>query len=139
MQTPEALKAQIDSATDLQSVIKTMKALAAVSIQQYESAIEALRDYSCTIELGLQILLSQPRYKAEKLWRSEYLANPEGQLGLVVFWVRPGFVWTVQSANRPAFGGLFGGFHWPLLNAINGVAAVGARPIFFAAGFWVLP
>lgn len=63
MQTPEALKAQIDSTEDLQSVVKTMKALAAVSIQQYETAIQSLRRYSRTIELGLQVLL-RARYFA---------------------------------------------------------------------------
>ena len=108
MQTPEALKAQIDSATDLQSVIKTMKALAAVSIQQYESAIEALRDYSCTIELGLQILLSQPRYKAEKLWRSEYLTKPRRATGVGCFWVSDQGLcgqFNQQIAPKP-FGGV---------------------------------
>jgi F-type H+-transporting ATPase subunit gamma len=34
-----------------------MKSLSAVSIRQYEQAVEALRDYSRTIELGLQAVL----------------------------------------------------------------------------------
>lgn len=128
MQTPEALKAQIDSATDLQSVIKTMKALAAVSIQQYESAIEALRDYSCTIELGLQILLSQPRYKAEKLWRSEYLANPEGQLGLVVFGSDQGLCGQFNQQIAQHLADYLGDPLAPI-ERNQRVAAVGARPI----------
>ncbi len=57
MQTLEALQRQIDSARDLQSVVKTMKAIAAVSIRQYEKAHEAVREYNRTIELGLQALL----------------------------------------------------------------------------------
>ncbi|MGJ3252267.1 MAG: F0F1 ATP synthase subunit gamma, partial [Elainellaceae cyanobacterium] len=39
METLEALQSQIDSTQDLQSVVKTMKALAAVSIRQYEKAV----------------------------------------------------------------------------------------------------
>jgi len=57
MQTTEAIKRRISSTEDLQSVVKTMKALAAVSIRQYEKAVESLADYSRTIELGLQVLL----------------------------------------------------------------------------------
>ncbi len=57
METVEALKQRIASAEDLQSVVRTMKALAAVSIRQYEKAVEALADYNRTIEMGLQIVL----------------------------------------------------------------------------------
>ncbi|MGF1478523.1 MAG: F0F1 ATP synthase subunit gamma [Cyanophyceae cyanobacterium] len=51
------LKRKIDSANDLQSVVKTMKALAAVSIRQYEKAVVSLAEYNRTLELGTQILL----------------------------------------------------------------------------------
>ena len=54
MQTTESLKRKIKSAQDLQSVVKTMKALAAVSIRQYQRAVESLIDYSKTVEMGLQ-------------------------------------------------------------------------------------
>ena len=57
MQTMEALKRKIKSAEDLQSVVKTMKALAAVSIRQYQRAVESLADYNKTVELGLQVAL----------------------------------------------------------------------------------
>lgn len=58
MATLEAIRRRIESAEDLQSVVKTMKALAAAHIWHYEQAVEALADYSQTIELGLQIALS---------------------------------------------------------------------------------
>jgi F-type H+-transporting ATPase subunit gamma len=45
------------SAGDLLSVVKTMKALAAVSIRQYQKAVYSLRDYNMTVEMGLQIVL----------------------------------------------------------------------------------
>lgn len=58
MPTLEGLRRQIDTATDLSSVVTTMKTLAAVSIHQYERAVEALADYNRTVELGFQIALS---------------------------------------------------------------------------------
>lgn len=58
MHTLENLRRQIDTATDLGSVVTMMKTLAAVSIHQYEQAVEALGDYDRTIELGFQVALS---------------------------------------------------------------------------------
>jgi F-type H+-transporting ATPase subunit gamma len=59
MQTTESLKRRIKSAGDLLSVVKTMKALAAVSIRQYQKAVESLEDYNRTVEMGLQIVLKE--------------------------------------------------------------------------------
>ncbi|NET30430.1 MAG: hypothetical protein F6K19_00245 [Cyanothece sp. SIO1E1] len=57
MQTPAALKRKIDSAQDLQSLVKTMKALAAVSIRQYERAVASLTEYDRTLEMGIHAML----------------------------------------------------------------------------------
>ena len=51
--SPASLRRKIESAQDLQSVVRTMKALAASSIGQYESSVHALGDYWRTVELGL--------------------------------------------------------------------------------------
>ncbi len=51
--TTETLRRKISSAGDLQSVVRTMKALAASSIGQYEKSVRALADYYRTVELGL--------------------------------------------------------------------------------------
>lgn len=51
--TTAGLRQKIASAQDLQSVVRTMKALAASSIGQYEKAVRALADYTRTVELGL--------------------------------------------------------------------------------------
>jgi F-type H+-transporting ATPase subunit gamma len=59
MQTTESLKRRMKSAGDLLSVVKTMKALAAVSIRQYQRAVESLTDYNRTVEMGLQIVLKE--------------------------------------------------------------------------------
>ena len=51
--TTETLRRKIDSAGDLQGVVRTMKALAASSIGQYERSVRALADYYRSVELGL--------------------------------------------------------------------------------------
>jgi F-type H+-transporting ATPase subunit gamma len=54
-ETTASLRRKIDSAGDLHSVVRTMKALAASSIGQYEKSLLALADYHRTIELGLSV------------------------------------------------------------------------------------
>ncbi|MDO9559415.1 MAG: F0F1 ATP synthase subunit gamma [Syntrophales bacterium] len=79
MQTPEALKRKIQSAQDLLGVVKTMKALAAVSIRQYQRSVESLADYNRTVELGLQIVLKDRRGAPEPARQSTK------RLGAIVF------------------------------------------------------
>lgn len=80
MQTLESMRRRIESAEDLHAVVRVMKALAAVSIRQYEKAVESLAEYSRTIEMGLQVVLRN---------RPEAVAGPESGLGkrwgIVVF------------------------------------------------------
>jgi F-type H+-transporting ATPase subunit gamma len=63
------LRRKIDSARNLQSVVRTMKAMAASSISQYERSVRALADYYRTVELGLSICLqaveAAPRITAD--------------------------------------------------------------------------
>jgi F-type H+-transporting ATPase subunit gamma len=68
------------SAEGLQSVVKTMKALAAVNIRQYEKAVESLIHYNATIEMGLQVLLS----KRPELIARARLA-PKKDMGGIIF------------------------------------------------------
>ena len=51
--TTESLRRKISSAGDLRSVVRTMKALAASNIGQYEKSVLALADYYRSVELGL--------------------------------------------------------------------------------------
>jgi F-type H+-transporting ATPase subunit gamma len=51
--TTASLSRKIRSAGDLQSVVRTMKALAASSIGQYQKSVRALADYCRAVELGL--------------------------------------------------------------------------------------
>ena len=56
--TLESLQKQIASGEDLSSIVRTMKALAATSVRQYEKAAESLDDYYHTVELGLSVVLA---------------------------------------------------------------------------------
>ncbi len=49
------LRRQIGSTEDLRSVVKTMKAMAAASIAQFENAVTALVAYQHTVELALSV------------------------------------------------------------------------------------
>ncbi|MBL0168827.1 MAG: F0F1 ATP synthase subunit gamma [Propionivibrio sp.] len=48
-----SLQRKIASAGDLQSVVRTMKAMAASSVGQYENAVRSLEEYYRTVNLGL--------------------------------------------------------------------------------------
>jgi F-type H+-transporting ATPase subunit gamma len=48
---------RIGNAQDLQSVVRTMKSMAASSIEQYENSVRSLNDYYRAIELGLGVCL----------------------------------------------------------------------------------
>ena len=55
----EALHRRLHTASELRSVVRTMKTLAAVSIVPYERAVRSLTDYSRTVELGLTACLGK--------------------------------------------------------------------------------
>ena len=80
MQTIEGLRRRIKSADDLLSVVKTMKALAAVSIRHYEQAVIALGGYNRTVELGLHIVLS-----GQNGWQLARNAQATGPVGAIIF------------------------------------------------------
>ena len=57
MKTLEELRRRIGSVEEMQSVVSTMKTLAAARIRQFETAAEATRAYSETVYQALQILM----------------------------------------------------------------------------------
>ena len=57
--TTASLRRKIESAGNLQSVVRSMKTLAASSIGQYEKSVRALADYYRTVELGLGACLRE--------------------------------------------------------------------------------
>lgn len=60
-ETTASLRRKIDSAGDLQSVVRTMKAVVASSIGQYEKSVRALADYYRAVELGFCACLRENR------------------------------------------------------------------------------
>jgi F-type H+-transporting ATPase subunit gamma len=88
--TTASLRRKIDGAGDLQSVVRTMKALAASNIGQYEKSVRALADYYHTVEMGLGACFRESAPAA-------LMAEREGQtdagaIGAVVFGSDQGLV-----------------------------------------------
>jgi len=85
-----SLRRKISSAGDLQSVVRTMKALAASSIGQYEKSVSALGDYYRTVELGLGACFRESEPVAPSVKRK---GSPDtGLIGAVVFGSDQGLV-----------------------------------------------
>jgi F-type H+-transporting ATPase subunit gamma len=81
-----SLRHKIGSAGDLQSVVRTMKVLAASSIGQYEQSVRALAGYYRTVELGLSICFRKaPMTEGER-------RTDEAFVGAVVFGSDQGLV-----------------------------------------------
>ena len=80
MATQSTLHRQLQSAKELQSIVRTMKALAAGNIHQYEEAVRSLSTFNRTLKEGLQIFLM---HYPERLQSNG--APPDGRLGIVVF------------------------------------------------------
>jgi F-type H+-transporting ATPase subunit gamma len=79
METIEGLKRKIQSTEDLQSVVKTMKSLAAVKIRQYEKAVDALEDYNRTVEMALRVVVR----RAHEIGKRRQVQS-NGSLGAVI-------------------------------------------------------
>ena len=59
MDTLEQLRRRLATCDDLRGLVRTMKALSAVSIHQHDQAVRALSVYNRTVELGLQVVLRE--------------------------------------------------------------------------------
>jgi F-type H+-transporting ATPase subunit gamma len=88
--TTASLTRKIGSAGDLQSVVRTMKALAASSIGQYEKSVQALGDYYRTVELGLGACFRNGKPTAPVVMRKGQ--TDTGAIGAVVFGSDQGLV-----------------------------------------------
>src|ERR1019366_5138327 len=88
--TTGSLRRKISSAGDLQSVVRTMKALAASSIGQYEKSVRALGDYYRTVELGLGACFRESEPAAPVVIRKGHAEA--GAIGAVVFGSDQGLV-----------------------------------------------
>jgi F-type H+-transporting ATPase subunit gamma len=81
METLEKLRHRIDTTNELESVVRTMKGLAAVSIRAFETASQAVEQYARTVELGLQIVVS----RNPELALPRILASGKETIGVIVF------------------------------------------------------
>lgn len=99
MQMLETIRRKIESAQDLYSVVKTMKALAAVNILTYEKAVKAINYYYQNIESALQIVLKEN----PEIFKSSVRVHKE-TTGLMIL-----------GAQR----GMAGNFNTPIINHIE--------------------
>jgi F-type H+-transporting ATPase subunit gamma len=99
--TGEGLSRKISTAQDLAAVVRSMKALAASSIGQYERAVAALQDYYRTVELGLSACLraDSPSGEASGATHAEApslvekpVGAPVRKIGAIVFGSDQGLV-----------------------------------------------
>jgi F-type H+-transporting ATPase subunit gamma len=116
------LRRKIDGASDLDSVVRSMKALAAASIGQYEKAVLALTDYYRTVELGLIVSLRKQEGAGHPFEVGESRQKPAQTVGAIVFGSDQGLVGQ--------FNEVLADFTARALNALPGeknVWAVGGR------------
>jgi F-type H+-transporting ATPase subunit gamma len=87
--TIESLTRKISGAADLEAVVRSMKALAASSIGQYQKAVRSLDEYASTVELALTACLRQsgPGYNKAKTG-----AKKQHGIGAIVFGSDQGLV-----------------------------------------------
>lgn len=88
--TTASLRRKIASAQGLQAVVRTMKAMAASSIGQYERSVRALADYDRTVELGLGVCLREGAVAPERVQRVG--GGDRRSSGVVVFGSDQGLV-----------------------------------------------
>jgi F-type H+-transporting ATPase subunit gamma len=84
------LRRKIASAGQLQSVVRTMKALAAAHINQYQNSVRALADYSRAVSLGLAACFRLDERAPEEPQPVAQAANR--RLGAIVFGSDQGLV-----------------------------------------------
>jgi F-type H+-transporting ATPase subunit gamma len=124
--TPEAVRRRIDTAENLRSIVRTMKALASMSIRQYEEAVVSLAAYARTVEHAFRVLL---RARPEMLQQPP--APPPRRVGAIVLGSDHGLcgafneqVAAFYREGRPGAGG-------PLLavgRRVAGLLADGGTP-----------
>ena len=77
----ESLRRKVESAGELGSVVRTMKAMAASNITQFDMAVSSLSDYYRTIVLGLLACFSREKIEIP----AQQSKRKEKQIGAIVF------------------------------------------------------
>ena len=116
--TLASLRRKIGGAGDLQSVVRTMKAVAAASIGQYEKSVRALADYYRIVELGLGACFRE-----------------SGSAPLIAEGKRPTAAGAIVAVVFGSDQGLVGQFNEVVTdNAVKTLAALSAKPKVWAVG-----
>lgn len=118
-ETAASLRRKIDSATDLQAVVRTMKAMAASSVGQYESAVRALDAYYGAVQLALAACFRQ---SAAQVASAPLAGGRKGTSVSVVFGSDQGLVGPFNDAMAHYVVDALGGLEGP-----HTVWAVGGR------------
>lgn len=92
MDSLESLTRQINGAKDLDSIVRTMKAMAAANIGQYERAMESLDDYWTNVSLGLVAYLKDIRLDTSDTRKNRNTKKAEKSICAIVFGSDQGFV-----------------------------------------------
>jgi F-type H+-transporting ATPase subunit gamma len=91
MDTLESLRTKLESAADIDAVVKTMKAVAASNIGQYEKSVAALEDYYRTVSMGLSIYFKSQKINAANEQRATSKVK-DSLIGVIVFGSDQGLV-----------------------------------------------
>lgn len=91
METQESLRRKLSGAEDLKSVVRTMKAVAASNIGQYEMAVSSLGDYYRTVSLGIIAYLRHEKINTI-IEKKEPKGNNEKLICAIVFGSDQGLV-----------------------------------------------
>jgi len=116
--TTTSLRRKIGGAGDLQSVVRTMKAVAASSIGQYENSVRALADYYRTVEMGLGACFRESGLAP--LIAERKRQRVAGAIGAVVFGSDQGLVGQFNDVVAD--------------HAVKTLAALTAKPEVWAVG-----
>ena len=92
MDSLESLTRQINGAKDLDSIVRTMKAMAAANIGQYERAMESLDDYWTNVSLGLVAYLKDFGLDTSDTKKNGNTKKGEKSICAIVFGSDQGFV-----------------------------------------------
>lgn len=130
-ETPENLRRKIGGATELESVVRTMKALAAASIVQYERAVHSLDDYYRTVELGLVAWL---RHTGTAIYPEGNARQDKVSTGAVVFGSDQGLVGQFNEVlaefTANALNGMPGNKHvWSVGERVQGYLETVGLPV----------
>ncbi len=119
METEETLRRRIDTVADLGAIVRTMKALSAVSGRHYERVLKSLDDYTRTVDMGLQVALRG------RVFHRPVRKQPPMRLGAVVFGSDVGLCSRFNEDLVTHAVDKMNGFRVP--PAARSVLAVGAR------------